>query len=202
MNSLVPAEAPIGPDKRLGHQSRILAGLILLAFVVTALIDLVEIALFLLRDGARCGLLNGGFAFVTDLPPLSDTAESLPAGFIPVSQLAVWQSLMAAGLLTLRLLPGLVVLACLYRLFRMYGRGLIFTPANTAQIRRIGWALLAYAVVPLITHAALFAAGLSPVAVKLEVRQIDAAVIGMILFAVGHVMAFAGEIDRDREGFV
>ena len=202
MNSPVLSEVPVAPDKRLGRQSRILAGLILLALAVTALIDLVEIAVFLFRDGARCGLLNGGFAFVIDLPPLSETVESLPTGFIPVSRLAVWQSLMAAGLLTLRLLPGLVILASLHRLFGMYACGLIFTPANTAQIRRIGWALLAYAAVPLITHAALFAMGLSPVAVKLEVRQIDAAVIGVILFAVGHVMAFGGEIDRDREGFV
>jgi hypothetical protein len=202
MNSPAPSEATIAPDKRLGRQSRILAGLILLALCVTALIDLAEIAVFLFRDGSRCGLLNGGFAFVIDLPPLSETADSLPAGFISISRLAIWQSLLAAGLLTLRLLPGVVILACLYRLFRMYARGLIFTPANTLQIRRIGWALIAYAAVPLITHAALFAVGLSPVAVKLEVRQIDAAVIGAILFAVGHVMAFGGEIDRDREGFV
>ena len=201
MNFPAAPEAPIAPDRRLSRQSRILAGLILLALVVTALIDLLQISLFLLRDGARCGLLNGGFAFVADFP-LSETVDDLPPGFIPVSRLPVWQSLLAAGLLTLRLLPGLVVLASLYRLFRMNARGLIFTPANTAQIRRIGWALLAYAAVPLITHATLFAAGLSPVAVKLEVRQIDAAVIGIILFAIGHVMAFGGEIDRDREGFV
>ena len=41
-----------------------------------------------------------------------------------------------------------------------------------ARMRRIAWALIAYAIVPLITHAALYAAHMSPVAVKLELRQL------------------------------
>jgi hypothetical protein len=195
-------DVPIAPDRRLKRQSQILSWLILLAFLVAALIDMAEVSAFLFRAGSLCGVMNGGFAFVIDFPPFSETTDSLPASFISVSRLAVWQSLLATGLLTLRLVPGLMVLGSLYLLFRAYARGQIFTLGNTAHIRRVAWALLAYAAVPLVTHASLFAAGLSPVAVKLEVRQVDAAVIGVILFAVAHVMSFAGEIDRDRAGFV
>jgi hypothetical protein len=198
MDHITEDDAPIAPDRRLKRQSQILSWLILLAFSVAALIDVAEVSAFLFRVGSLCGVMNGSFAFVVDFPPFSETADSLPASFISVSRLAVWQSVLAAALLALRL----VVLGSLYLLFRTYARGQIFTLGNTAHIRRIAWALLAYAVVPLITHATLFAAGLSPVAVKLEVRQVDAAVIGVILFAVAHVMSFGGAIDRDREGFV
>ena len=195
-------EPPVAPDRQLKRQSRLLSWLILLAFSGAMLIDVVEVSVFLFRAGSLCGVMNGGFAFVIDLPPFSETADGLPASFIPVSRFALWQSMLAAGLLALRLAPGLVILGSLYLLFQTYARGRIFTHGNTAHIRRIAWALLAYAAVPLITHAALFAARLSPVAVKLEVRQIDAAVIGAILFAVAHVMSFGDAIDRDREGFV
>jgi hypothetical protein len=202
MDHIAEDEAPIAPDRRLKQQSRFLSWLILLAFSIAALIDVAEVSAFLFRAGSLCGVMNGGFAFVVDFPPFRETADSLPASFISVSRLAVWQSVLAAALLALRLAPGLVVLGSLYLLFRTYARGQIFTLGNTAHIRRIAWALQAYAVVPLITHASLFAAGLSPVAIKLEVRQVDAAVIGVILFAVAHVMSFGGAIDRDREGFV
>jgi small-conductance mechanosensitive channel len=202
MDHIAEVDLPIAPDRRLKRQSQILSWLILLAFSVAVLIDVAEVSAFLFRAGSLCGVMNGGFAFVVDFPPFRETTESLPASFISVSHLAVWQSMLAGALLALRLLPGLVILGSLYLLFRTYALGRIFTHGNTAHIRRIAWALLAYAVVPLITHATLFAAGLSPVALKLEVRQVDAAVIGVILFAVAHVMSFGGAIDRDREGFV
>jgi hypothetical protein len=202
MDHIAEGDTPIAPDRRLKRQSQILAWLILLAFSVAALIDVAEVSAFLFRMGSVCGVMNGGFAFVVDYPPFRETVGSLPATFVSVSRLAVWQSVLAAGLLTLRLLPGLVILGSLYRLFRTYAQGQIFTHGNTAHIRRIAWALLAYAAVPLVTHATLFAAGLSPVAVKLEIRQVDAAVIGVILFAVAHVMSFGGAIDRDRAGFI
>jgi hypothetical protein len=68
-------------------------------------------------------------------------------------------------------------------------------------MRRIAWALIAYAVVPLITHATLYWADMSPVAIKLEPRQLDAAVLGTLLFAFVNVIAFGSEIERDRAGF-
>ena len=111
MHANVEDEAPIAPDRRLKRQSRILSWLILLAFSVAALIDLAQVSAFAFRAGSLCGLLNGGFAFVVDFPPFRETTDSLPASFISVSGLALWQSVLAAGLLALRLLPGLVIWA-------------------------------------------------------------------------------------------
>lgn len=156
-----------------------------------------EVLLLLFRVGDRAGMMNGGFSFIV----AHDDPTEIPAGFVAISRYAIWQSTLAAGLLTLRLIPGLVVLSSLIGLFRLYARRLIFTADNEVLMRRIGWALIAYAVVPLITHATLYLAGMSPVAVKLELRQLDAAVLGILLFAFVNVVAFGSEIERDRAGF-
>ena len=42
---------------------------------------------------------------------------------------------------------------------------------------------------------------MSPVAIKLELRQLDAVVLGTILFAFVNVVAFGSEIERNRAGF-
>lgn len=156
-----------------------------------------QILLLLFRVGDHAGMMNGGFAFiVTD----SDQTE-VPTAFVAISRYAIWQSTLAAGLLALRLVPGLVILSSLIGLFRLYARRLIFTANNEVLMRRIAWALVAYAVVPLITHSTLYVVGMSPVAVKLELRQLDAAVLGTLLFAFVNVVAFGSEIERDRAGF-
>ncbi|MEE7559812.1 DUF2975 domain-containing protein [Xanthomonas sp. Kuri4-2] len=133
------------------------------------------------------------------MPP--PTTWSAP-GFVPITEFAVWQSTLAAGLLALRLAPGVAVLWSLCRLFGRYGRGEVFSERNAASLRAVAWALLAYAAVPLLTHAALYLAQMSGVALKLEVRQLDAAVAGVIVLAIARVMAFGCAIERDREGFV
>jgi hypothetical protein len=156
-----------------------------------------QVVLLLFRVGDRAGMMDGGFSFIVT----RDHPAEIPVGFIAISRYAIWQSTLAAGLLTLRLIPGLVMLSSLLGLFSLYARRLIFTAANEVLMRRIAWALIAYAVVPFITHAALYVAGMSPVAIKLELRQLDAAVLGTLLFAFVNVVAFGTEIERDRAGF-
>ncbi|WCM25400.1 DUF2975 domain-containing protein [Sphingomonas sp. QA11] len=193
-----PASDGLTPSMKLARRGRIFFAIACACMMVMAAAATVQILLLLLRDGQYAGLLNGGFAFV--LP--GDDASNLPSDFVPISHFAVWQSVLAAGLLTLRLVPSLVILASLIGLFRLYARQLVFTARNEAHLHRIAWALIGYAVVPLVTHAALYVAGMSAVAIKLELRQLDAAVLGILLFAFVHVVAFGSEIDRDRAGFV
>lgn len=189
-------EIPAASDKlaRRGRLFFIIACVFMTLMAATALL---QVLLLLLRVGDRAGMMDGGFSFVVT----RDDPSDMPASFVAISRFAIWQSTMAAGLLTLRLIPGLIILASLIGLFRLYARRLIFTAANEVFMRRIAWALIAYAVVPLITHAALYVAGMSPVAVKLELRQLDAAVLGTLLFAFVNVVAFGTEIERDRAGF-
>jgi hypothetical protein len=194
----VGSRAGIRPDVRLIRRGKIIAGATAICVAITLLIDIAAIAAIALRIGSVAGLSNGGFSFVVD-PWMKDI---LPGAFVPITRFAVWQSTLAAFLLTLRLAPGLVILWHFFSLFRMYGRGLVFTARNERHVRSIAWALLAYAAVPLLTHASLYLAGMSTVALKLEARQVDAVIAGIILFALSYVVSFGCNIDRDREGFI
>jgi hypothetical protein len=186
------------PSMKLARRGRIFFLVACACMVFMTASAVFEILLLLVRDGQDAGMFNGGFAF--NIPWFGP--DVIAYKFIPISRFAVWQSTLAAGLLTLRLIPGLAILASLIGLFRLYSQQQVFTPRNEMFLRRIAWSLIAYAIVPLITHATLYAAGMSPVAVKLELRQLDAAVLGCLLFAFVHVVAFGTEIDRDRAGFV
>jgi hypothetical protein len=188
----------IRPDARLIRRGKAVASATAICLAIVLLIDAMAIGAIALRIGSVAGLLKGGFSFVID-PWMRDT---LPGAFVPITHFTVWQSTLAAALLTLRLAPGIVMLWHFFSLFRMYGRGLVFTAKNEHHVRSIAWALLAYAVVPLLTHATLYVAGMSTVAFKLEVRQIDAVIAAVILFALSYVVSFGCDIDRDREGFI
>lgn len=188
----------IRPDARLVRRGKIIAGAAALCLVLTVLVDILAIAMLAFRQGGVAGLEKGGFSFVID-PWIEQT---LPSTFVPISHFAVWQSTLAAFLLALRLAPGLVALWHFFSLFRMYGRGLVFTERNESHVRGMAWALLAYGVVPLLTHATLHLAGMSAVAFKLEIRQVDAVVAGFVLFALSYVVSFGCDINRDREGFI
>lgn len=185
------------PSDRLARRGRLFFVIACAVMGLMAATAALQVLLLLFRVGDRAGMMNGGFSFIVT----HDDLAALPTGFVAISRYAIWQSTLAAGLLTLRLIPGLVILSSLIGLFRLYAQRLIFTIANEVMMRRIAWALIAYAVVPLITHATLSWAGMSPVAVKLELRQLDAAVLGILLFAFVNVIAFGSEIERDRAGF-
>jgi hypothetical protein len=194
----VDAIAGIRPDARLIRRGKVIAGAAAVCLVLVLLIDIAAIAMVMLRMGSVAGLSKGGFSFVLD-PWMK---EALPTTFVPITQFAVWQSCLAAVLLAIRLAPGLVALWHFFSLFRMYGKGLVFTERNAWHVRGMAWALLAYGVVPLLTHAILYAADMSTVAFKFEIRQIDAVVAGIVLFALSYVVSFGCDIDREREGFI
>ena len=185
------------PGDMLARRGRLFFLIACAVMALMAATAALQVLLLLFRVGDRAGMMNGGFSFIVT----KDDPVEIPAGFIAISRYTIWQSTLAAGLLTLRLIPGLVVLSSLIGLFRLYARRLIFTANNEVLMRRVAWALIGYAIVPLITHAALYLAGMSPVAVKLELRQLDAAVLGTLLFAFVNVVAFGSEIERDRDGF-
>ena len=190
----------IAPSPRLLRDGRILSAVAALCLTVAVLVDALMIGAMALRS-EQAGLSHGGFAFLPGLGEVA-IADGADPPFTPIRHFPVLQSSLAAALLALRLLPGLVMLWSLMRLFGLYGRGEVFTNRAEGDVRTIAWALLGYAIVPLITHAALFAAQMSQTALKLEVRQLDALVAGLILLAITRVVSFGSAIDRDRRGFV
>ncbi|WP_445147047.1 DUF2975 domain-containing protein [Dyella sp. Tek66A03] len=196
----MPSESTLSPSPRLIRDGKIFSWLAGLGLLATLAIDLLGVGALAFRSH-RAGLMHGSFAFNVDLPWLGMIEAPDPA-FVPINHFSVSQSLLCAALLALRLLPGLAILWSLMQLFGMYGHGEVFTARNTRHIRNVAWALVAYAAVPLITHASLFAAGLSAVAIRLEVRQLDALVAGLIVLALARVVSFGCAIDEDRKGFV
>jgi hypothetical protein len=196
----MPSEPALLPSPRLIRDAKVFSWLACLCLVVTLAIDLWQVGALAFRSHGA-GLMHGSFAFNLDLGWLGMVDAPDPA-FVPIDHFTLSQSLLCTALLALRLLPGLVILWCLARLFGTYGRGDVFTARNTRCMRTIAWALVAYAAVPLVTHAGLFAASLSEVPVRLEVRQLDALVAGLILLALARVMSFGCAIDEDRQGFV
>jgi hypothetical protein len=187
-----------GPDRRLKLQSKWLSGLFLVLFVAAGMEIAITVLAMLFRFGSIAGMQNGAFAFVLPVGPM-DVGQT---HFIPASALPVWESTLAAGLLAIRLLPGLLILWHLRVLFRLYSRGIVFARDNARQIRFIAFALLGYAAVPFLTHGTLFIVHMAITPIKMEIRQIDALVLGLVLFTIARVMTFGHEIERDQEGFI
>lgn len=196
----MPSELSPSPSPRLIRDGKLFSWLAGLCLFVTFAVAVLEVGALVLRS-RHSGLMHGGFAFSIDLPWLG-MADAPDLAFVPIDRFTVWQSLLCAALLALRLLPGQVILWSLMRLFSTYARGEVFTASNTYRIRIIAWALIGYATVPLITHASLYAAGLSEIAIKLEIRQLDALATGLIVLALARVVSFGCAIDEDRQGFV
>jgi hypothetical protein len=187
------------PDQRLRLQSRLLSGLFLILFLAAGVEIILALGAMLFRLGSLAGIQDGAFAFVLPLPPWHEAADS---SFVPAAALPVWQSTLAAALLAARLLPGLVILWNLRSLFLLYSRGCVFARENAQQIRLIACALLVYAAVPFFTHGVLFLFHMATTPVKLQIRQVDALILGLVLFTIARVMMFGREIERDRDGFV
>ena len=188
-----------GVDKRLMLQSRWLSWLFFGLFLAASAEVALWVFAMLFRVGSVAGMQNGGFALVLPLPPLHET---LSPYFIPVSSLPLWQSMLATVLLAARLLPGLFILWHLRTLFRLYSQGKVFSPDNARQIRLIAFALLGYAAVPFFTHGVLFLVDMTTTVIKMEIRQADALMLGLVLLTMARVMKFGHEIESDREGFV
>lgn len=196
----MPSELIPSPSPRLIRDGKLFSWLAGLCLLIAFAVALLEVGALAFRSH-HAGLMHGGFAFNIDLAWLG-MADAPDPAFVPIDHFTVSQSLLCAALLALRLFPGQMILWSLMRLFGTYGRGEVFTASNTYRIRVMAWALIAYAAVPLITHASLYAAGLSEIAIKLEVRQLDALVAGLIVLALARVVSFGCAIDEDRKGFV
>lgn len=128
--------------------------------------------------------------------------SEIQRGFVPVSHLPVWVSTLAAVLLIVRFLPGLMILWYLHRLFSLYANGWIFSNRHTLQIQRISYVVLMYSVIRFITHPAMYAIGLAPDIIKYDIQQLDASVLGLILLAVAHVMAIGNRIQQEQEDYI
>ncbi|WP_342629876.1 DUF2975 domain-containing protein [Nguyenibacter vanlangensis] len=192
-------------ESRLRLYGKTLSALFMVLLISCSTLVLVGFTALLCRTRifVSAGTLGGqmGFAFSSTFDPLAWSSE-IQRGFVPVSHLPVWVSTLAAVLLIIRFLPGLMILWYLHRLFSLYAQGSIFTNSHTLQMQRIAYAVLLYSVIRFITHPAMYAIGLAPDIIKYDIQQLDASVLGLILLAVAHVMAIGSRIQQEQEDYI
>lgn len=187
-----PFEPPL--RRRLRRNSEILVALLsaLLTATIAFGVALVVIALFYEGDYISFG--PGGLWF--GLPP------DAGAGRVALSAFSAPQRLAGAFALTLLIAPAAYILLCLRKLFRLYSCGVVFSPGNAQCLKQTGLGLIAYAFAPFCANriAILAAVGNDPS--WFHLYEIQAAILGALVFVIADVMRCAHEIEAERDGFV
>ncbi len=129
------------------------------------------------------------------------TAEEV-ARLAPLSAFSFSQRLMGAFAATLLMSPAIFIFFHLRSLFHLYARGIVFAQANARHIKFIGVGLIAYAIAPFLANRFLWLAGVTLDPLWFHVDEIQAFVIGALLFVMADVMQFGHEIEQERDGFV
>jgi hypothetical protein len=196
-----PADTP--SHRRIRTASKALAVLFAVIFAADCLFAAVLVAGFLtpylgdhLLIGPKGMMLTAWFG----PPPLH--AQPLPAGYVAVSGLPLVQRLAHVAVGPLAILPGLMILWNLHRLFRLYGQGVVFSEANARLIKQIGLWLLANAVGPLLTTNLLAAMHMRIDQNWFHDDTIPKLVLGAVVYVIGMVMEVGRQIEEERGQFV
>ena len=89
----------------------------------------------------------------------------------------------------------------LHRLFAAYRRGVVFAEAPVRWMRRAGFGLIGFAVLPGLFQPLVQGAGLMDRA-WLHGQNIAALLVGASLFVLANVIALGREIEKEGEGYV
>lgn len=125
-----------------------------------------------------------------------------PAGYVPVASLPLIQRLAHVVVSPLVILPGLMIFWNLGRLFRLYGRGVVFSEANARLIKQIGIWLAANAIAPLFTTSILGALHLRVDQAWFHGDTIPKILLGGVVYVIGMVMAVGHELEEEQGQFV
>ena len=190
----VPAE-PVA-FRRIRRLSGPLEWLFALLFGAGAILLAVAVIAVLTYTGTRLQVWPGGMQIFIepDAPPLHP-------GWITVGSLPVIQKLALATSACLMMAPALAVLWQLRKLFRFYGEGVVLMPENARCMTSIALWLIAYAVAPSVGHVVVTLAGFDDDG-WLRMDSVKALGLGLILFVVARVMAWAAEVHDDASRFV
>ena len=193
-----PSPVPAEPDAfgRIRRVSRPLEWLFTVLFALGALLLAVAVAAVFSYAGTRLQVRPGGMQIFIEanVPPLRP-------GWTTVGALPGIQKLALATSASLMLVPALAVLWQLRRLFRLYGAGVILTPANAYCMTTIGLWLIAYAVAPTLGHILVTLAGFDDEG-WLRMDSVKALALGLILLVIARVMAWGAEVHDDASRFV
>jgi hypothetical protein len=114
----------------------------------------------------------------------------------------MWQRLAGSVSLAIRVVPVLLTLDCLRRLFGLYASGAVFSPAIARQYKLLGASLITYAIILIPSHVLAMVAGLTQAGISIGSRQIEILLLGAAVVVVSHVMEIGNEIERDRSEII
>jgi hypothetical protein len=201
MDNVIPFQPPqSAPDtdqpKRLAirRRSRILAtGLtIALALTVACALSLAGAALF--YDGALLSFGPGGLWIGLGPDPT--------AGRVALSVFSFDQRLAGATAILLLIAPIASILFHARALFRLYGEGTVFAPANAHRIKLMGAGLIFYSVAPFAAHHLILFAGVTNDPAWFHLDEVMSLIFGALAFVIANVMEFGHEIEQERDGFI
>lgn len=193
-----PPPGPIEPDAfgRIRQISRPLEWLFTILFATGALLLATAVIAVLAYVGTRLQVRPGGMQIFIEA-----NAPLLHPGWTTVGALPLIQKLALATSASMMLGPALAVLWQLRRLFRLYGSGIVLTPANARCMTLMGFWLIAYAVAPTLGHIVVTLAGFDDEG-WLRMDSVKALALGLILLVIARVMAWGAEVHDDASRFV
>lgn len=181
---------------RIRRLSRPLEWLFAILFGIGAILLAVAVIAVLTYGGTRLQVWPGGMQIFIEAE-----APPLHPGWITVGSLPLIQKLGLATSATLMMTPAIAVLWQLRRLFRLYGEGVVLTPENARCMTAIALWLIAYALAPTIGHVVVTLTGFDDDG-WLRMDSVKALGLGLILYVVARVMAWAAEVHDDASRFV
>lgn len=186
---------PVALD-RIAGVSRPLQWLFTAAMVVGAVILLGAVLTVLFYEGPRAQVRPGGLQIF-----IEPGTPRLIEGWTTLGAMPVTRKLALAGSATLMLTPALAVLWQLRRLFGLYRAGVVLAVENARCLTVMAIWLVAYAVAPTLGHLLVTAAGFDDDG-WLRLDSLQALGLGLVLFVMARVMAWAAEVHDDASRFV
>lgn len=191
-----PVRAHPAALDRIAAVSRPLQALFTGAFVVGAVILLGAVLTALFYEGPRVQVRPGGLQIF-----IEPAIPSLVEGWTTLGAMPFTRRLALAGSATLMLTPALAVLWQLRRLFGLYRAGVVLAVENARCLTMMAVWLVAYAVAPTLGHLLVTAAGFDDEG-WLRLDSLQAFGLGLVLFVMARVMAWAAEVHDDASRFV
>ncbi|HEY4940634.1 MAG TPA: DUF2975 domain-containing protein [Rhizomicrobium sp.] len=192
------ADAPALPHRRLLLLSRSLKYLLSLLLVLFALNVLIGIATALFF-GSHIVMGSEGTKVIFSLHgqvPRAGPGEVRMSDLPAITRLAG-----AVGWLIVSV-PLVFIFWHLRGLFGLYARGIVFATQNALHLKRIGLWLIAYPFANYVCNALFWLAGGADKASWFHLFQVQALVLGAIVYAIAQVMEFGREIEQEKDSFI
>ncbi|HWQ86293.1 DUF2975 domain-containing protein [Brevundimonas sp.] len=194
----LPPPVPSRPAAldRIAGVSRLLQWLFTAALAVGAVILLGAVLTVLFYEGPRVQVRPGGLQIF-----IEPGTPRLIQGWTTLGVMPFTRKLALAGSATLMLTPALAILWQLRRLFALYRAGVVLAAENARCLTFMAIWLVAYAVAPTLGHLLVTAAGFDDRG-WLRLDSLQALGLGLVLFVMARVMAWAAEVHDDASRFV